>query len=124
EAWRFTELAHELRLTRNSSLRYLERYRLNPDERDPEHPWMAGAANYLASALIYDARATADAAEAFQRRVDAVPDVSAGIGAIEPGLIVARLTAASGPPFARAQAAVRDLALDVIFDSPDLVLRK
>lgn len=128
EVWRFTELAHELTLRVGDvgprGVRYLERYRLRPVARDLTRAWIAGRANYLATTLLRSPRATADAAETFQRHLDALPGAQAGVDMVEPNLIVARLAAASGPVFTNARAALRRLALDAIFDSPGLLGRK
>jgi len=140
EAWRFTVLAHELRVTtargpQRAALRYLERYRLAPRSaeaaaegdatpRSIAHPWILGPANYLATALLHDERGTPVLAEALQRRMATLAGVRTGVDAVEPGLIVARLAAASGAPFAAARTLLREAALQSIFGRPNLVGRK
>lgn len=124
EAWRFSALAHELRLSAASSLKYLERYRLTPGARRIVGPWAAGPANYLATALVHDTRGSAVHAETLQGRLARLAGLRVGVDAVEPGLIVARLAAVTGPPFAAARALLRQLALEVIFGRPNLVGRK
>ena len=124
EAWCFTELAHELTLRVAASLEYLERYRLRPADRDPSREWMAGTARYVATTLVRAPLATADAAEALQRELGALPGVRAGVDMVEPSLIVARLTAGLGPPFAAARDSLRRRALASIFGGAMLVGRK
>lgn len=124
EAWRFTELAHELTLQIDSSLEYLERYRLRPTDRDPSRPWTAGEAKFLATTLVRGPLATAVAAEAMQRQLSGLPGVRVGIDMVEPSLIVARLAAGLGPSFTMARDSLRRLALASIFGGSSLVGRK
>ena len=131
EEWAFTKLAHELRLAAAPPdqsaapiLQYLERYRIAPEERPVTHPWIAAGARYLSTTLIRHAGATSDAAEALHRELELTSGVCGAVDAVEPGLIVARLMAAGGTPFAHARAALRSSALQTIFRSPDLVGRK
>jgi urease accessory protein UreH len=124
EAWKFREVGHELRLNVASTLAYLERYRLAPDSRPIVRPWAAGAAQYLATALMHDARAREDRAETLHRQLERLPDVQGAVDAIEPTLIAGRLTAAAGPAFAAARLRLRQWALELIFERPNLVGRK
>src|SRR5207244_1938364 len=81
EAWRFDSVAHELQLRIGSSLKYLERYRLTPDDRSFAHPWIAGGTHYTATALTYHERATIDTAESLLRAIatDAGEGVRIGV---------------------------------------------
>jgi len=124
ETWQFAALAHELRLTCESVVAYLERYRIEPACQSVARPWLAGSATYLSTVLMLEPRADASSAEVIQRCVEAGRGVRAGVDAVEGGLIVARLAAGEGPVFAAARGAVRDLALQLIFDRPNLVARK
>lgn len=137
ERWQFDEIGHELRLAVDDRLTYLERYRVRPlggresTARDPyrspsplQHPWVCGAANYFSTLLIHDNRATAAAAEALHRTLSAVPRTAGAVDAVEPGLIVGRLTASDGGPFASGRATLRHCALEAIFEKPNLLLRK
>ena len=175
EAWQFNELAYELRLAVDRRLTLLERYRITPRHRAVARPWMTGGANYAATAVVHDARATADRVEALHRRLQDVdgtvtkllfkppsdddrsvresslpggrpaaaktvskasPDTSlispeqgfrrclVGVDLVEPRLMLARLLAADGAAFARARAALREVTLSSIFESPQLVCRK
>lgn len=124
EAWRFESLAHELRLRIGSSLAYLERYTLAPDDRPVQCPWMCAGATYLATALVHHAGATTETADALYRAVAELDEVRAGVDLIGPGLVLARFLAANGAPFARARASYRTLALESIFGGPALPTRK
>ena len=52
ERWTFASLAHELAVSRDGSLEYLERYRLQPNELAVSRPWAAGGASYLGTTLM------------------------------------------------------------------------
>ena len=122
EAWRFDMLAHELRLRVAGVLTYLERYRLTPSARPVEHPWVAGRARYLATALVHHGRATADAAEALQSATER--GAAAGVDLIGPRTIVARMRAGDGAAFARARAAFLAEVQAAIFGAPGRTARK
>jgi urease accessory protein UreH len=108
EAWRFDELDHELRLSVDGSLQYLERYRLHPSSRAVDRTWMAGTAQYLGTALAYDELVTAARAESLQTKLASLADMRCGVDRIASKLLVGRLTASAGPPFTAGRTAVRD----------------
>jgi urease accessory protein UreH len=124
EAWRFDNLTHQLRLDVDGRLTLLERYRIAPGDRCVTSPWRMDGANYLATAIVHHAGATADRVEALHRRLQQVAGTQAGVDLIEPRLILARVLAAEGVPFARARAALREMTLSSIFESPQLACRK
>jgi urease accessory protein UreH len=98
EAWMFTELAHELRLSIGGVLKYLERYRLIPGERRLSHPWIASSAAYLGTILeCGDPEPTS--IEALHTDVNSFGGVRAAASSLEPGLRLVRLMAETGPPF-------------------------
>ena len=111
EAWAHALVDHELRLSIDGALHYLERYRVAPHERGVAARWAAGAASHLGTILVHDPSPAGVAAEMLQHRLDAseMEDVQAGVDAIGPHLIVGRLLASRGPAFAAARAAVREL---------------
>jgi urease accessory protein UreH len=124
EAWCFSELAHELTLHVASKLQYLERYRVQPADRDPSLRWMASEARYLGTTIVRASSATAGTADVLQRELSALRGVAGGIDMVEPRLIVARLAAVLGPPFAAARNAIRRRTLELIFNRARLVGRK
>ena len=124
EAWRFNELAYDLRLGVNGKLALLERYCITPGERGVTRAWITGGANYVATAIVHDTRATTDRVETIHRELQKVDGIRAGVDLVEPRLMLARLLAAEGAPFARARAALRGMTLASIFESPQLVCRK
>jgi urease accessory protein len=124
EAWQFCALAHDLRLDIASKLAYLERYSLAPLSRSVAARWAAGDAHYLATALIHDPRLLDSQAEALHRDIEQIPGVRAAVDAVESMLIVGRLATVTGPPFALARTQLRQLALELVFERPNLVGRK
>jgi urease accessory protein len=123
EAWQFAELSHDLRYDRNGACAYRERYTLIPSSRPITRSWAAGSTTHLATLLVDHPEATASTAECLHRTVCAIPGVRTAADLIEPGLIVGRVAAASGAPFAAARTALRDVALGSIFGQPHLALR-
>jgi urease accessory protein len=122
EAWRFDSLAHELRVTIDGVLTYLERYALVPAERRALQPWAAGHARYFATAVVHGGRATTEAAEALQGALG--DGVRAGVDLVAPGTIAGRIMASEGAPFARARAAFLAHAQATIFGAPGRTARK
>ena len=106
ERWRFHELGHELRLTVDGSLAYLERYRLTSPSPSVTRPWMAASAHYLGTTIVHE-HATAARAEEIQRQLDAIGEIRAGVDCVAPHLLVGRLLSTRGPQFAAARAAFR-----------------
>ena len=124
EDWMFSEVAHELRLSVDGSLKYLERYRLVPEQRAVTSPPIAGNATYLGTALVHHPGATAVAAEAFQHDLDQVEDVRGGVDLVGPNVIVARLLGRRGVRFRAARAAFREHAAKELFETPQLRFRR
>jgi urease accessory protein len=124
EAWRFRELAHELRLLVDGRLQYLERYVLTPRDRPVDRAWIAGAATHVATTLVHHPRATAPVAHALHEVLGGFDGTRAAADLVEPSLLVARLMATSGASFASARAACRRFTLDTLFETPELIGRK
>jgi urease accessory protein UreH len=113
EAWHFDRLDHELRMSVGDQLRYLERYVLAPQSRDPAHLWSAAHAHYAGTTIVHADAATPARAEQAQQRIAALAGVQAGVDCLAPQLVVARLLAARGPQFSAARALLREA-----FDRP------
>src|SRR3989441_5079806 len=107
ETWVHTLLDHELRVSSDGVLEYLERYRLASRERDVTARWAAGAASHLSTILVHDPSSERVTAEILQHCVDAIENenVQAAFDTIAPHLIVGRLLASRGPAFAAARRA-------------------
>ena len=86
-----------------------------PASRAVTHPWSAHRANYLGTTIVRSPAATAGRAEEAQRRLRTIDGLRAGVDCLEPHLVVGRLMAESGPPFASARAVLRE-----VFDRPPL----
>jgi urease accessory protein UreH len=126
ETWCFDSVAHELRCRVGTSLKYLERYTLVPKQRSIGHPWIGGGMQYAATVLTHHESATVEAAEHLQRTIEteAGDGVRVGVDLVEPRLVVGRLLAPSGAPFAGARASLRRLALASIVGHPRDLFRK
>ena len=115
EAWRFETLDHELRVSVGGSLTYLERYVLEPGARGLQHPWRAGAADYIGTTIVCGESASVARAEEAQQRLASIESVRAGVDSPSPNLIVGRVLGERGPQFAAARAILRN-----VFDRPRL----
>jgi urease accessory protein len=115
ERWDFAALDHELRASVDGSLAYLERYDLVPPLRFVTHTWSAHRANYLGTTIVRSAAATPERAEEAQRRLSTIDGLRAGVDCLESRIVVGRVLAESGPPFASARAALRE-----VFERPAL----
>ncbi len=126
ETWSFDCVAHELRLRVGTSLKYLERYTLQPHERSMTHPWVGGAMHYMATALAHHDGVTPETAELIQREIETGGDirVRGGVDLLESRLVLGRLLASCGAPFASVRASYRQLVMRSIFDRPLQLLRK
>ena len=124
EDWMFSEVAHELRLRVDGSLKYLERYRLVPEQRAVTVGPIAGDARYLGTTLVHHAAATAAAAEALQQQLDQVSDVRGGVDLVAPNVIAVRLLGRHGARFRTARAVLRAHAANELFVAPQLQFRR
>ena len=126
ETWSFACVAHELRLRVGTTLKYLERCALQPHERSLMHPWVGGGMHYMATALTHHDAVTPEAAEFLQREIETEGDtrVRAGVDLLDSRLVIGRLVASCGAPFASVRAAYRELVMRSIFERPLQRLRK
>ena len=124
EMWRFRELAHTLRLRIGGSLKYLERYRLTPADRSVTRRWVADDANYFATTLVHHPRVISDEVEALQRQLETLNGACIAVDLLEPQLMIARVMASRGAPFAAARATIRGALVDAVFQNPALAGRK
>jgi len=126
ESWSFDCLAHELRLHVGTSLKYLERYTLHPRERSMTQPWVGAGMHYMATALTHHDGVTPETAELVQREIETGRDVRvrAAVDLIESRLVIGRLLASCGAPFASVRASYRQIVMRSIFDRPRQRLRK
>ena len=123
EAWRFHRISHELRVRLGGSLKYLERYSIVPDARDPTARWLAHDADYFATAIAHHQRASVPAAEDIHHELARVCGVTAGVDLTEPSLLIGRIAARDGARFARARDVLRRTMLNRVFQNPALGAR-
>ena len=126
ETWWFACVAHEMRLRVGTNLKYLERYTLRPRERSMMHPWVGGGMHYMATALTHHDAVTPETVELLQREIETGGDirVRAGVDLLDSRLVIGRLLASCGAPFASVRASYRELVMRSIFDRPLQRLRK
>jgi urease accessory protein len=124
ERWRFASLAHELSVQTASSLVYLERYALDPSDREVTRRWITDEATHLATMLVCHARADRDAVDSVQCRLAESGLGGIGVDLLEPGVVVARLMESGGAAFARARASYRAFVMEAIFGGAEPVARK
>ena len=115
ETWGFAALDHELRANVAGSLTYLERYDLAPPAARRHARLERASREFLGTTIVRSPAATAGRAEDAQRRLGAIDGLRAGVDCLDPHLVVGRLLAESGPPFASARAMLRD-----VFERPAL----
>jgi len=106
ERWTFASLAHELRLTRNTRLDYVERFRIDA-ESAPARAWAASDACYFGSTIVSSEQADRNVAEAIQSRARDCADLRAAADIVAPRLLLVRLMSSDGPAFHRARQCLR-----------------
>ncbi len=107
ERWEFDSLAHEIRITREGILEYLERYRITPEEGRVTHPWVGGDACYFGTTLVSGPPIAAEEVERLHTELALVEGVQAAVDALDARVMAARLMSASGVPFRAARSHVR-----------------
>jgi urease accessory protein len=107
ERWRFSQLSHELRLVRNGSLVYMERYNIVPDGCAPEKRWTFDDASYFGTVLAVGDAATQEAAERTHRELAAIGGVRASADLLQEDCLLARLVSPSGTSFREARESAR-----------------
>ena len=107
ERWAFSELTHELSITRTGSLEYLERYRLIPSEQSLESRWVGDAASYFGTVVSSGCPVDSSAIRGLHETLAACANVRAAADRLGETLAIVRLMSASGARFrdARQQAA-------------------
>jgi len=108
ERWQFASLAHEIAVSRDGSLEYLERYRIQPNEGEVSRPWAAGDASYLGTTLMTGRRIEPGTAERLHIELGRLAGVQAAADRLEDRVLLVRLLGAFGPAFHEARRWVRD----------------
>ena len=122
ERWMFASLAHELSVSREGSLEYLERYRIAPNERPVTRPWVSGEACYFGTLLESGWEIDPEAVADLHARLEKIQGARAGSDALDRRLLLVRMMSASGVAFRQARLiAARALSLQpsaLGFDRP------
>ena len=108
ERWKFASLAHEIAVSRDGSLEYLERYRIEPSEVPVSRPWAAGDASYLGTILMTGRPIEPGVAERLHVELGRLPGVQAAADRLDDRVLLVRLVAEFGPAFQAARRCVRD----------------
>ena len=108
ERWKFASLAHEIAVSRDASLEYLERYRIQPSELPVSRPWAAGDASYLGTILMTGRPIEPGVAERLHVELGRLPGVQAAADRLDDRVLLVRLMTAFGPAFQAARRCVRD----------------
>ena len=107
ERWRFDTLDHELRLSRDGRLDYLERYQLWPRRAGPPSaPWVASTAPYCGT-VVSSGRAVARPLETLADELGRLPGLRAGVDALDDHLALVRLMGDHGGVFHEARSRTR-----------------
>jgi urease accessory protein len=99
ERWMFATLGHELKVFREGSLEYLERYRIEPRDARATRPWAAADAAYLGTTFASGVDVERDDAERLHADLTAIPGLRAAVDRLERHLLLVRMMGQSGPPF-------------------------
>jgi urease accessory protein len=108
ERWKFASLAHEIAVSRDGSLEYLERYRIQPTEADVSRPWAAGDASYLGTTLMTGRPIEPLVAERLHIELGRLAGVRAAADRLDARVLLVRLLSAFGPAFHEARRWIRD----------------
>jgi urease accessory protein len=108
ERWRFASLAHEFAVARDGSLEYLERYRIQPQERAVSRPWTADDASYFGTTLMTGRPIEPSVAERLHIDLGRLGGVRAAADRVDDRVLLVRLLSGSGAAFHEARRRIRD----------------
>ena len=103
ECWRLASLAHEIAVSRDGALEYLERYRIQPRAVAVSRPWAAGDASYLGTTLMTGRPIEPDLAERLQCELGHLGRIRAAADRLEDRVLLVRLLSGSGAAFHEAR---------------------
>jgi urease accessory protein len=104
ERWQFAQLSHELRLSREDRLAYMERYCIERAGASPTRRWVADDACYFGTMLVVGPQADRGAAARLQGALNALNGIRGAADCLDEHLLLVRLMASSGVPFHEARA--------------------
>src|SRR4029450_10073355 len=108
ERWKFASLAHEIAVSRDGSLEYLERYRIEPSELAVSRTWAAGDASYLGTTLMTGRLIGPGVAEGLHLHRGSLAGLRAAADRLDDRVLLVRLLSASGPAFHEARRWIAD----------------
>ena len=108
ERWQFASLAHEIAVSRDGSLEYLERYRIQPNVMAVSRPWAAGDASYLGTILMTGRPIEPGVAERLHAELGRLAGVRAAADRLDDRVLLVRLLSVSGPAFHEARRWIGD----------------
>jgi urease accessory protein UreH len=103
ERWMFESLAHELRVSREGLLEYLERYRIVPNQRRVQQRWVAGDACYFGTLLASGWEIDPEAIRKLHLELGKIAGGLSAPDALDRRLLIVRMMSASGVAFRRAR---------------------
>src|SRR5262249_17019268 len=106
--WKLGSLAHELAVSRDGSLEYLERYHIQPNELAASRLWAAGDASHLGTTLVTGRPIEPGGAERLHLELGCLVGVRAAADRLDERVLLARLLSASGAAFHQARRWIRD----------------
>lgn len=106
ERWAFETLDHELAVSCEGTLAYLERYRLEPRAQPLTASWVASGCCYFGSVLAR-LRSPGIDASVLQQDLSSFDGLHAAVDRLDPALTLVRLMANRGTPFHEARTLVR-----------------
>ena len=113
ERWNFASLAHEIAVSRDGALEYLERYRIQPDESAALREWAAGDASYLGTTLLTGRPIAPGVAERLHAELQDLARVRAAADRLDDHMLLVRLLGVSGAAFHDARRRIKDCSADL-----------
>ena len=104
ERWRFSRLAHELRLVRAGTLTYMERYSITPATDFPRRRWIADEACYVGTVLAAGGAVNRSLVREVHDQLQERSGVRASADLVEEQLLLLRLVGSEGTAFHQARA--------------------
>ncbi|HKA59988.1 MAG TPA: urease accessory protein UreD [Gemmatimonadales bacterium] len=108
ERWKFASLAHEIAVSRDGSLEYLERYRIQPNELAVSRPWVADDASHLGTTLMSGRPIEPGVTERVHLELGRLAGVRAAADQLDDRVLLVRLLGVSGAAFHEARRRIRD----------------
>jgi urease accessory protein UreH len=107
-AWEIRFARHEIVVSRDGFLEYLERYGIQPNEVELSRAAAASDASYFGTTLLTGWPIDPDAAERLHAELGGPAAVRAAADRLEDRMLLVRLLSAFGPAFHEARYRIRD----------------